>query len=153
MRGSLRSVGVVNEPAASSHVTGMLRVFRPISGRIQVHLPHTEGAKAWLRGVIGPRSPILWTGGCWTVAPRHYERVVAAGAARYGVAMAEEEYSRTSFCTGSCQGASKKSLRKCACICGSDGHGGGGGQNGWRPVGDDLVVSSERFVRRYIVRL
>lgn len=72
---------------------------------------------------------------------------------RWGVVRVSEEYALTEQCTGSCSGAkaTPEGIWACVCVCGGRNHAGGLGRAGWVEVGEDLLVSSERFWRTFEV--
>lgn len=130
-----------------------VRIRRQLRGRILMKLPYDRSNRGWIKDVVGERARPEWNRdlGQWEVARSHYRLLVEAAAERWGLVRVYEEHAYLERCTGSCQSANPETVWECSCVCGGDHHGGGVHRNGWRLVGEDLRVSSERFDRVYDV--
>ena len=135
-------------------------VCRPIRpDKLRVATPFVQGQNS--RDVIRSAMP----GGarvsyynkeerCNYVARSQFENVVEGLRQRFGRVFVMLEFADVEKCTEACHAAKPETWWTCACVCGGLHHGGGGTGRaaGWKPVGDHLLVSSQRFWREFEVR-
>ncbi len=118
------------------------RLYRPLTGKLQLHTPFIQGTRGWLTETVGNRAVSGGPGGKWEIARSHFNRsFITALADRFGRVMVRHEMREGSAkCVTECANANIETAWKCECVCLGDNHGMGG--SGWTHVGERLLVNA-----------
>lgn len=126
-------------------------ITRPVEGRITLtsglHFSRRGWIEAGIRGAKWHSASLTWSLPR-AALPRVIENVRRRETVRLQVVL---HGSALNKCTVMCAGASEATVLDCVCCCAGLNH--GGGDAGWKPVGDYLLVQGEYSLQSYEVPL
>ena len=127
----------------------------PLKGKAQVRMTYAKDNRQWLHAAVKTRRPEwLRDEKVWLIPRSAAERVLEAATADGRTAHLTRFFRPdTEKCTQPCQDASPLTVSSCTCICAGRTH--GCRQEGWKAVGDRLLIKpgedgiQEQTVRNY----
>jgi hypothetical protein len=125
-------------------------VYRPLSGRVVVHLPYREGNRDFLREA-GPGVRPGWdvVSRHWTVSRSAFMAIVDLLREEFGLVEVITDGSSTERCDTRCREATGDD---CVCSCAGSQHGLQTLTHGERVVGETTIVGTTSRWRRVVVR-